>query len=111
MTAVAITPAETAREGHAVLHLAIEAAGCETVQAAMVSLGDALDIYAELDGDGLHWEQVYPELRDEPDPDEARGEALRKAADEVGAAATDLIQVMAAHCGTEDEMAIPGVGN
>ncbi len=73
----------------------------------MVSLGDALETYGELDSRALHWEVAYPRLRDEADPED---EAARKAADEVEAAAEDLIKVMAAHCGTEGEMTIPGVG-
>jgi hypothetical protein len=101
VTAVAITPAAVVREAHAVLHLAIEAPwACEAVQAAAVSLGDALETYAELDGNGLHWECVYPHLGDEADPDDT---ALRMAAEEAESAADDLIRVMAAHCGTEDE--------
>lgn len=107
MNAAVITPAGIVREGHAVLHVAMEAPAADAVQAAMVSLGDALEIYALLDGNGLHWECVWPHLRDDADPD---GAALRKAADEVGAATEDLIKVMAAQSGTEDEMTIPGVG-
>jgi len=107
VTATTVTPAETVREGHAVLHLAMEVQACGPVAAAAVSLGDALDIYQALDADGLHWEQVWPHLRDEADPD---GEALRKAAEEVEAATEDLIKVMATHRVTEDEMTIPGVG-
>jgi hypothetical protein len=95
MSAATIARGETVREGHAVLHLAMDAPACEAVSAAMVALGDALDIYTELDGDGLHWEQVYPELMGGRDPDWALDEALRKAADEVDAAAEDLIKAIA----------------
>lgn len=100
MNAATLSPVETAREAHAVLHLAMAMPSCDALDAVMVALDDALDTYAELDGNGLHWENVYPHLRDEADPD---GEALRKAAEEVDAAAGDLIEVMAAHSGTEDE--------
>jgi hypothetical protein len=100
MSAVAITPAAVVREAHAVLHLAMEAPGCEAVDVAKVALGDALETYQELDGNGLHWETVYPHLGDEADPDDT---ALRMAAEEAESAAEDLIKVMAAHCGTEDE--------
>jgi hypothetical protein len=108
VSAIAITPAAVVREAHAVLHVAMEAPACEAVEAAIVSLGDALETYAELDSRAMSWEWAYPELTGEADPDDA---ALRKAADEVDAATDDLIRVMAAHCGTEDEMTIPGVGN
>lgn len=99
MSAALAARGETVREGHAVLHVAMSAPACEAVKAAMVLLGDALDIYTELDGDGLHWTQVYPELMAERDPDWALDEALRKAADEVDAAAKDLIAILAGQGG------------
>lgn len=109
MTAVAIDRAALIREAHAVLHVAIGTREPRhpAVEAAMVSLGEALEIRSGIDGGSLHWECAFPELRDEADPE---GEAARKAADEVEAAAEDLIKVMAAYCGTEDEMTNPGVG-
>jgi hypothetical protein len=107
VSVIAIHPAAVVREAHAVLHVAMEAPACEVTEAAIVRLGDALETYAELDSRALSWEWVYPELIGEGDPDDA---ALRKAADEVDAVTDDLIKVMAAHCGTENEMTIPGVG-
>ena len=113
MSAATIAP-PTVGEAHAALHLAVaadwpkERVAREALFSAVVSLGCALDTYAELDSRALHWEVVYPHLRDAADPEE---EAAGKAAEEVAAAAEDLITIMAAHCGTEDEVTIPGVGN
>jgi hypothetical protein len=109
VSAATIDRTEMLREAHAALHMATEMPEPRTwaLDAAIDGLGDALGLYGEFVSDGLHWECAYPHLRDEADPD---GEALRKAAEEVGAAAEDLIKVMAAHCGTENEMTIPGVG-
>jgi hypothetical protein len=73
-----------------------ERAALKAVVTAFVALGDALEACEELDSGALHWEAVYPHLGDEADPD---GEALRKAAEEVEAAAGDLIQAVAEHCG------------
>jgi hypothetical protein len=98
--ATTIDLAEIVREGHAVLHVAMEGLACEAVEAAMVALDDALDTYGELAARALHWSVIWPHLRGEADPDEA---ALRKAAEEIEAAAQDLIKVIAAHSGTEDE--------
>lgn len=93
----------TVREAHAVLHVAMEVPDCKGIRSAMAALGDALDVYAGLDGDGLHWEQVYPELRYEAGTDGERDEALRKAAAEVDAAARDLAGAMrGAGCWTGD---------
>jgi hypothetical protein len=106
VTALTITPAEMVREAHAVLHVAFAAqwpegeTALKAVVLAACDLSDALEVYRELDSDGLHWEYVYPHLLDQADPDEA---ALRKAAEEAEAMAEDLIKVIAAHCGTEDE--------
>lgn len=102
MNAVVVDRAEMLREAHAALHMAMEMGVHvrEALRAEFTSLGDALKTYQELDGNALHWEVIFPHLSDEADPD---GEALRKAADEVEAAAEDLIRVMAAYCGTEDE--------
>lgn len=99
MSAALAARGETVREGRAVLHVAMTAPACAEVKAAMTALGDALDIYTELDSGGLHWTQVCPELIGERDPGWARDEALRKAADEVNAAATDLIAVLAGRGG------------
>ena len=112
MSAATIAP-PTVGEAHAALHLAVaaewpqERVAREKLFSAVVSLGCALDTYSELDSRALHWEVACPHLRDEADPEE---EAARKAAEEVTAAAEDLIRIMAANCGTEDEMTIPGVG-
>lgn len=114
MNAAVITRTETVQQAHAALHMAAavqlprDKQAREDLFSAVVSLGCALDTYAELDSRALHWEVVYPHLRDEADPED---EAARKAAEEVGAAAGDLIRVMAANCGTRNEMTIPGVGN
>ena len=102
------TPAQQAREGHAVLHVAMgtrwpaEGPGLLAVAGAVIAVQGALEVYAELDSDGLHWENVYPHLSGEADPDT---EALRKAAEEVEAATGDLVKALAANCGTEAEMA------
>jgi phage terminase large subunit GpA-like protein len=109
VTAAVITPAVVVREAHAVLHAAMRlewpahGPALKAVASAVVDLGDALEVYRALDGDALHWDAVWPHLRDEADPD---GEALRKAADEAASAADDLTAIIAAHCGTriEDEM-------
>lgn len=87
--------AVTVREAHAVLHLAAGVPSCDAVRLA-AALAGALEAYEGLDPGALRWEPAWPRLRDEADPD---GEALRKAALEVEAAAEDLVKVMAAHCG------------
>lgn len=103
MNASVIAPAEATELGHAALHMAMETERPqhEAVEAAMVLLGDALDNYGELDARTLHWSVIWPHLRDEAHPDEA---AMRKAAEEVEAATEGLIEALAAHGGTEDEM-------
>jgi hypothetical protein len=108
-----ITRAEMVRQAHAALHMAggvglpRDKADRELLFSAVVILGDALEAYAGLDSRALHWEVACPHLRDEAGPED---EAARKAAEEVASAAEDLIKVMAAKCGTEDETTIPGVG-
>jgi len=110
VNAATVTRAGMLQEAHAALHMAMEVPEPRPLKlaAALAVLGDALDIYAELAGADLHWENVYPHLADEADPD---GEALRKAAEEAEAAAEDLIKAMAAHCGTEDEMTKNAAGD
>jgi hypothetical protein len=83
------------REAHAVLHMAAGVPSCDMVRLT-AALADALEVYEGLDSDALHWEPIWPHLRDEADPE---GEALAKAELEVEAAAEDLVKVMAAHCG------------
>jgi hypothetical protein len=115
------------REAHAVLHLAMEAPGRAKTATQIIALAGWLDAYAELDAGEVPGDWAFPELRDDADPD---GEALRKAAREVEAAAGDLVKAMAAHCGqghnarplalagitaggdagTASEMTIPGAG-
>ena len=101
MTAATITTADMVREAHAALHLAMELPARAVLTTQVIALADALSAYEEIDSDALHWESAYPHLRDEADPGEA---ALRKAAEEVASAATDLITALAAMSGTEDEM-------
>jgi hypothetical protein len=101
VSTTAITPAARIAEAHAVLHAAISpdwlesGPGHEAITSAAGALSDALEVYELIDGDALHWDAVWPHLRDEADPD---GEALRKAADEAASAAGDLIAAIAAHC-------------
>jgi hypothetical protein len=105
----------------------MEAPGRAKAASEIIALAAWLGAYAELDGGEVPGDWAFPELRDDEDPD---GEALRKAAREVEAAAGDLVKAMAAHCGTghDDrplalagitsggdagtarEMTIPGVG-
>lgn len=96
MNAATASRSEAVSEAHAVLHVAMEVPDCKGIRSAMTALGGALDVYAGLDGYGLHWEQVYPELRHEAEIDGERDGALRKAAAEVDAAARDLADAMRA---------------
>jgi hypothetical protein len=60
------------------------------VEGAIEALDYTLDTYRELDSSALSWEYVWPHLRDEV-------QALTKAAEEVEAAADDLIRALAGH--------------
>ena len=104
MNAATVTPEQMVREGHAVLHVAMgtrwpaEGPTLLAVAKSVIALQDAMETYRELDSGALHWEPVYPHLISEADP---FGEAARKAAEEVEAAAGDLVKALAANCGTE----------
>lgn len=96
MSAVTVDRAAMVRESHAVLHVAMEAPDRMKAASEIIALADVLDTYAELDEGAVSGEWAFPHLRDEADPDEA---ALRKVADEVEAAAGDLVKALAACCG------------
>jgi hypothetical protein len=98
VTAPTITPVSLG-EAHAALHMAMERADQALFAAEIIALADALETYKAIDGYALHWEAVWPELRETADPDEA---ALIKAAEDAAAAAADLIAALAAMGGTED---------
>lgn len=97
MTATATTPA-TVAEAHALLREVprilrrTSRENRKPVRDAVFALDDALDIYKALTNDELHWEAVYPGL-DSPDPD---AEALALATQEVGEAANQLADAIAA---------------
>ena len=115
------------REAHAVLHLAMERPDRGALADEVIKLADVLDAYAEISEGEIPAVWAFPDLRGEEDPD---GEALRRVAERVEAAAEDLVKAMAGHCGaghdprplalagitaggdagTESEMTIPGVG-
>lgn len=96
MTTATLTMAETVQQAHAALHMAMERPDCAVFTPEIINLADALETYGDLDRDALHWESVWPHLRDLADPDEA---ALLKAAEDVGSASGDLIAAMAAKSG------------
>jgi len=107
--------AAAVREAHAVLHLAMEAPDRTKVADEVIALADVLDAYAEISEGEISAVWAFPDLRGEEDPGR---EALRRVAERVEAGAEALVSAMAARCGitaggdagTEDEMAIPGVG-
>jgi hypothetical protein len=83
----------TVPEAHALLHMVRELPGRPRnadVEGAIEALDYTLDTYRELDSSALSWEYVWPHLRDEV-------QALAKAAEEVEAAADDLIRALAGH--------------
>ena len=115
MSAVTVTRAGAVREAHAVLHVAMARPDRAALADEIITLADVLDAYAEIDEGEISPVWAFPDLRDEEDPD---GEALRRVAERVEAAAEALVKAMAAHCGTtaggdagtESEMTIPGAG-
>jgi hypothetical protein len=94
VSAATLTPAETVREAHALLHEVMAMPGRRAVADEAIALARALGAYKELDGDALRWDATGPE----PAGD-AEGE-LAKAAGEVQSAAHDLMKVIAAHGGS-----------
>jgi hypothetical protein len=82
----------------ATLAVAGQWTGSAVVGQACAVLDGAIDEFTALDTEAVHWEAVYPHLRDEADP---LAEALRKAAEEADALARALLVAIAATSGQE----------
>jgi hypothetical protein len=94
------SPQDMASAAHRVLDATLAVAGQWTGSAvvgqACAVLDGAIDEFTALDTDAVHWEAVYPFLRDEADP---HAEALRKAAEEADALSRALLVAIAVTCG------------
>jgi hypothetical protein len=75
-----------------------DAATWEVVADAANALSGALEAHRLIECGDIHWDAVWPHLRDEADPYAA---AVEKAAEEVASAAGVLGSAMSAHCGVK----------
>ncbi len=111
MTPVTLTKAETALLDHAqavrsrALSIPWPEDSARTIGEALYALTDALDLHSALVNDELHWEAVYPELREYAEPFEV---ALQKAAEGADETAGWLIEVIGKCCGAEAAALVSG---
>jgi hypothetical protein len=102
VSAATRTLAETVREAHAALRIALELPWRErkTMKAEIIDLAAALDEYKKLDPAAMLWEAGFTAFAGEADPDGAK---LIAAAEQVETKAGALIAAMAAKSGTEND--------